>query len=58
MIDDFGKSLDMGLSSSGVCSSFWLARYSMDKYWRACWLQGIGGIGGHGSMAGNGKWAS
>jgi len=54
-IDDFGKSSDMGLSSSGMCSSFWSARYSMDEYWQVCWLQGIGGIGGRGSTAGNGR---
>ena len=57
-MDDSGKSLDMGLFSSGVCSSFWLARYSMDEYWQVCWLQGIGGVGGCGSMARNGRWAS
>jgi len=57
-MDNVGKLSDMGLSSSGVCSSFWLARYSMDEYWQACWLQGIGGIGGRSSMAGNGKWTS
>jgi len=58
MIDNLGKLSDMGLSSSGVCSSFWSARYSIDEYWRVCWLQGIGGVGGHGSTAGNGRWTS
>jgi len=58
VMDDFEKSSDMGLSSSGICSSFWSARYSMDKYWQVCWLQGIGGVGGRGSTAGNGRWAS
>jgi len=57
-IDDLGKSLDMGLSSSDMCSSFWSARYSMDEYWQVCWLQGIGGIGRHGSTARNGRWTS
>jgi len=57
-MDDSGESSDMGLSLSRVFSSFWSARYSMDEYWRVCWLQGIGGVGGHGSTAGNGRWAS
>ena len=58
---DSGLASDMGLSVSGLLetfSSFWSTRYSMDKYWQACWLQGMGGVGGRGSMAGSGRWAS
>jgi len=57
-MDNSGESSDMGLLLSRVFSSFWLARYSMDKYWQVCWLQGIGGVGRQGSTAGNGRWAS
>ena len=58
---DSGYASDMGLSVSGLLeafSSFWSTRYSMDEYWRACWLQGMGGVGERGSMAGNDRWAS
>ena len=58
---DSGQASGMGLLVSGLLetfSSFWSTRYSMDKYWQACWLQGMGGVGGHGLMAGNGRWAS
>jgi len=57
-MDDSGMLSDMGLSLLDVFSSFWSVRYSMDEYWRVCWLQGIGGVGGHGSMTGNGRWTS
>ena len=58
---DSGWASDMGLSVSGLLeafSSFWSTRYSMDKYCRACWLQGMGGVGEQGSMAGNGRCVS
>ena len=48
------KPSDMGLSPWKAFSSFWSVRYSMDKYWQVCWLQGIGGVGSRGSMAGCG----
>jgi len=50
---------DMGLLESlEVLSIFWSTRCSMDEYWRVCWLQGIGGVGYQGLMAGTGRWTA
>jgi len=58
-VDSSGLGSDMGLLELlEVFSSFWSTRYSMDEYWRVCWLQGIGGMGHQGLMAGTGRWTS
>jgi len=63
MVDSSGYGSDMGLSESletslETFSSFWSMRYSMDEYWRVCWLQGIGGMGRRVLMTGTGRWTS
>jgi len=58
-VDSSGYESDMGLLESlEALSIFWSMRCSMDEYWRVCWLQGIGGMGHQGLMAGTGRWTA